>query len=58
MPHAVILAAKRTPVGRFFGSLKGVHSPLLGAYAAQGICGENAALGAAVMLAVLVAIGA
>jgi acetyl-CoA C-acetyltransferase len=47
MPQAVILAAKRTPVGKFFGSLKGVHSPLLGSYAAQGIFAENAALAAA-----------
>jgi acetyl-CoA C-acetyltransferase len=47
MSHAVILAAKRTPVGKFFGSLKGVHAPLLGAYAAQGIFAENAALKAA-----------
>jgi acetyl-CoA C-acetyltransferase len=47
MSTAVILAAKRTPVGKFFGSLKGVHAPLLGAYAAQGIFAEHAALGAA-----------
>jgi acetyl-CoA C-acetyltransferase len=47
MSTAVILAAKRTPVGKFFGSLKGVHAPLLGAYAAQSIFAENAALGAA-----------
>lgn len=47
MSHAVILAAKRTPVGKFFGSLKGVHAPLLGTYAAQGIFAENAALKAA-----------
>jgi acetyl-CoA C-acetyltransferase len=40
----VILAAKRTPVGRFFGSLKGVHAPLLGTYALQGIFAESAAL--------------
>jgi acetyl-CoA C-acetyltransferase len=43
----VILAAKRTPIGKFFGSLTKVHSPLLGAYAAQGIFAENAAIGAA-----------
>lgn len=41
----VILAAKRTPIGRFFGGLAKVHSPLLATYAAQGIFAENAALG-------------
>lgn len=41
----VILAAKRTPIGRFFGGLAKVHSPNLAAYAAQGIFAENAALG-------------
>ena len=45
--HPVILAAKRTPVGKFFGSLTKVHAPLLGAYAAQSIFAENAALAAA-----------
>jgi acetyl-CoA C-acetyltransferase len=40
----VILAAKRTPVGRFFGSLTKVHGPLLGAYAAQGIFAEHSSL--------------
>lgn len=40
----VILAAKRTPVGRFFGGLKGVHAPLLGSYAMQGIFAQNATL--------------
>jgi len=29
----VILAAKRTPIGRFFGGLSRVHSPKLGAFA-------------------------
>lgn len=43
----VILAAKRTPIGRFFGGLSKVHAPLLGSYAIQGIMNENAALGAA-----------
>ncbi len=43
----VILAAKRTPIGRFFGGLSKVPSPLLGAYAIQGIMAENAAIGAA-----------
>ncbi len=40
----VILAAKRTPIGRFFGGLAKVHSPHLGAYAIQGIFAENAKL--------------
>jgi acetyl-CoA C-acetyltransferase len=40
----VILAAKRTPVGRFFGGLKGVHAPLLGSYALGGMFAENATL--------------
>jgi acetyl-CoA C-acetyltransferase len=40
----VILAAKRTPIGKFVGGLKGVPSPLLGAYAAQAIFAENARL--------------
>jgi len=44
MPTPVILATKRTPIGRFLGSLKGVHAPLLGTYAAQGIFAENARL--------------
>ena len=29
----VILAAKRTPIGRFFGGLSKVPSPVLGSYA-------------------------
>ncbi len=43
----VILAAKRTPIGRFFGGLKAVHSPLLGSYAIQGIFSDVPALKAA-----------
>lgn len=43
----VILAAKRTPIGRFFGGLSKVPSPQLGAYAIQGILNENPALAAA-----------
>ncbi|MDP1662685.1 MAG: thiolase family protein [Phycisphaerales bacterium] len=43
----VILAAKRTPIGRFFGGLSKVPSPFLGAYAIQAIMAENAAIGAA-----------
>jgi acetyl-CoA C-acetyltransferase len=41
---AVILSAKRTPIGRFFGGLSKVPSPLLGAYAIQGMFAEHAAL--------------
>ncbi len=37
----VILAAKRTPIGRFFGGFTKVHSPHLGAYAIQGLFAEN-----------------
>ncbi|MFN7431395.1 MAG: thiolase family protein, partial [bacterium] len=37
----VILAAKRTPVGRFFGGLKGVHAPLLGSYAIAGLFAQT-----------------
>ncbi len=41
MPDAaltpVILAAKRTPIGKFFGGLSKVPSPQLGAYAIQGV---------------------
>lgn len=47
MSTPVILAAKRTPIGRFFGGLARVPSPVLGAYAIQGIFNENAAIGAA-----------
>lgn len=36
----VILGAKRTPVGKFFGSLTKVHSPLLGSYAIQGLLAD------------------
>jgi acetyl-CoA C-acetyltransferase len=43
----VILAAKRTPVGKFFGGLTKVHSPHLAAYAAQAIFSDSPALAAA-----------
>jgi acetyl-CoA C-acetyltransferase len=33
MPTPVILAAKRTPIGKFFGGLTKVPSPVLGSYA-------------------------
>lgn len=32
MTTPVILAAKRTPIGKFFGGLSKVHSPILGSY--------------------------
>jgi acetyl-CoA C-acetyltransferase len=48
MPDAaaapVILAAKRTPIGRFFGGLSKVPSPQLGAYAIQGLLDAAPAL--------------
>lgn len=33
MPHPVILAARRTPIGRFLGAYSNTPSPVLGAYA-------------------------
>jgi len=44
----VILAAKRTPIGRFFGGLSKVPSPQLGAYAIQAVLAEVPAAKAAV----------
>src|SRR5437868_1689130 len=43
-PSPVILAAKRTPIGKFFGGLAKVHAPHLGSYAIQALFTENAAL--------------
>jgi len=43
----VILAAKRTPIGRFFGGLSKVPAPLLGSYALQGVLNEQGALAGA-----------
>ena len=40
----VILAAKRTPIGKFFGGLSKVPSPELGAYAIQGMLESAPAL--------------
>lgn len=41
MPEqAVILSAKRTPVGRFFGGLSKVPSPILGSYAIKAVLDE------------------
>jgi len=36
----VILAAKRTPIGRFFGGLSKVPSPVLGSYAAAAVLAD------------------
>lgn len=40
MPTPVILAAKRTPVGRLLGGFSRVPSPLLGAYAIEAVLKE------------------
>jgi acetyl-CoA C-acetyltransferase len=40
MPNAVILAAKRTPIGRFMGGLSRVPSPVLGSYVAKAVLDE------------------
>ena len=40
MPQPVILAAKRLPTGRFFGTLSRVPSPQLGAFAIEGVLKE------------------
>jgi acetyl-CoA C-acetyltransferase len=37
MAHPVILAAKRTPIGKFFGSLAKVPSPVIGSYAIKAV---------------------
>ncbi len=44
----VILGAKRTPIGRFFGGLSRVPSPVLGSYAIQALFHEAPALKGAV----------
>ncbi|MCC5823353.1 MAG: thiolase family protein [Phycisphaerales bacterium] len=36
----VIVAARRTPIGKFFGGLSSVPSPQLGAYAIQAVLGD------------------
>lgn len=41
MTTPVILAAKRTPIGKFFGGFTKVPSPLLGSYAIQGLFAEQ-----------------
>ena len=40
----VILAAKRTPIGKFFGSLAPVPSPVLGSYAISAVLDEHPAI--------------
>ncbi|MHC5002684.1 MAG: thiolase family protein [Planctomycetota bacterium] len=40
MSHPVILAAKRTPVGKFLGGLSRVPSPQLGAYAIEAVLAD------------------
>jgi acetyl-CoA C-acetyltransferase len=40
MSNAVILAAKRTPIGRFLGGLSRVPSPVLGSYATRAVLDE------------------
>ena len=53
----VILAAKRTPIGKFFGGLSKVPSPVLGSYALkaalEGVPGAAAALDEVIMGCVL-----
>lgn len=44
MTTPVILAAKRTPIGRFFGGLSKVPSPVLGSYAIQALFAEQPAI--------------
>jgi acetyl-CoA C-acetyltransferase len=41
MSTPVILAAKRTPIGKFFGGLAKIHPPLFATYAIQGIFAEH-----------------
>ena len=48
MSHPVILAAKRTPIGKFFGGLSKVPSPVLGSYAIKAAL--DAVPGAAAMV--------
>ena len=44
MNQPVILAAKRTPIGRFLGGLSKVPSPVLGSYAISALFAEHAAI--------------
>ncbi len=44
MQQPVILAAKRTPIGRFFGGLSKVPSPVLGSYAISALFADQAAI--------------
>jgi acetyl-CoA C-acetyltransferase len=47
MSLPVILAAKRTPIGKFFGGLSKVPSPVLGSYAIKALFDANPAIAAA-----------
>lgn len=47
MANPVILAAKRTPIGRFFGGLTKVPSPVIGSYAVKALFDENPSIAAA-----------
>ena len=40
----VIVAAKRTPIGRFFGGLSKIPSPQLGAFAVGALLAEYPAI--------------
>ena len=42
--NTVILAAKRTPIGKFFGGLAKVPSPILGSYAIAAVLAEHTRL--------------
>ena len=57
MSHPVILAAKRTPIGKFFGGLSKVPSPVLGSYAIkaalEGVPGAAAMVDECIMGCVL-----
>src|SRR5262249_48740341 len=49
----VILAARRTPIGRFFGGLSKVPSPILGSYAIQALLSEQPKLKHAVQQTIM-----
>lgn len=44
MSNPVIVSAKRTPIGKFFGGLSKVPSPVLGSYAIKAILDESPAI--------------
>lgn len=47
MHTPVIIAAKRTPIGKFFGGLAKVPAPILGSYAIKALLDEHASLAGA-----------